>query len=170
MTDTLAGMTVAQIRAKARADAVEVLGEYWFPNRLPVDPISIARQLGASVFSADLGPDTWGMLVGTSGGAAIYLDRLQPINRYRFSCAHEIGHLVDRGRDIADGKALVEKRTDQSRGRADEIYANEFAASLLMPEAHLRAAVAVGEDNFDLAQRFEVSLESVTYHRRLLGI
>lgn len=170
MPDTLAGMTVARIRTKARADAQDVLDRYWSRTAVPVDPIYIARSLGASVFSAELGEDTWGMLVGTAGGAAIYLDRDQPPNRYRFSCAHEVGHLIERGADIAAGRAIVEKRSDVNRGDSGEVYANEFAASLLMPEPNLRAAIAAGEDDFDLSERFAVSLESVQYHRRLLRI
>jgi Zn-dependent peptidase ImmA (M78 family) len=170
VSDKLAGKTIAEIRQLAREDAQTVLDKHWQPNHLPVDPIYIARSLGASVFKAELGEDTWGMLVGSPSGLNVYLDRDQPRKRYRFSCAHEVGHIVDRGDDLIDGRAIIEKRSDVDRGRADEIYANEFAGSLLMPEAEFRAAVAAGEDVFDLSDRFDVSLNSVAYRRRLLGI
>ena len=170
MSDLLNNMTVAQIRTKARRDAERVLSETWSPNVIPVQPVNIARALGLGVFSAELGDDAWGMLVGSSGGVDIYLDRDQPWNRFRFSCAHEIGHFIDRGEDLASDQAFVDKRSDEDRGRADEIYANEFAASLLMPEASFIAAVRSGEDNFDLSRRFDVSLHAVQWRRHHLGL
>lgn len=161
--------TVGQIRAAARQEAAAVLDRYWRPLLLPVDPVSVARGLGLSVFSAELGEDVWGMLVGGSAGCDIYLDRDQPRTRYRFSCAHELGHFIDRGAELAPGRAFVDKRSDSGVGRADEVFANEFAGSLLMPEADFRSAVRASED-YDLAERFAVSLDAVRRRRRLLGV
>ncbi|WP_156399839.1 ImmA/IrrE family metallo-endopeptidase [Phycicoccus sp. Soil748] len=167
----LLGMTVGQIREKARADAARVLRETWgSPPAVPVQPVNIARALGLGVFSAELGDDAWGMLIGSSAGVDIYLDRDQPTNRFRFSCAHEIGHFVHRDADIEADQAFVDKRSDAGHGRADEIFANEFAASLLMPEAHFVSAVRAGEDNYDLAQRFDVSLQAVQLRRHHLNL
>lgn len=163
------GMTIRQIREMARQDAADVLLKYWMPNSLPVDPVHIARQLGLSVFSAELGDDVWGMLAGSSGGTDIYVDRDQPPNRFRFSCAHELGHFIDRGAELTSENAFVDKRSDANAGRADEVYANEFAGSLLMPEIELRKAIMSGDDDFDLAERFQVSLEAVRYRRQLVG-
>lgn len=166
----LQNMSVSQIRAKAREDAGVVLQRLWPAGVLPIDPIFVARGLGLSVFRAQLGDDAWGMLVGASGGASIYLDQDQPMTRYRFSCAHEIGHFIDRGSDMEAENAFVDRRSDDSKGRADEIYANEFAGSLLMPEQELLRAILAGETDFDLAARFDVSLEAVRYRRRLMGV
>lgn len=162
-------MTVAAIRAKARSDADEVLARHW-GGFLPVDPIQIARDLGVSVFSAQLGEDTWGMLIGSPNGVDMYLDRDQPRSRLRFSCAHELGHFVERGEILEHDRAFVDKRSDGERGRADEVYANEFAASVLMPEKEFRAAVAAGQDVFDLADRFGVSLDAVRWRRKHLQV
>jgi Zn-dependent peptidase ImmA (M78 family) len=170
MDQTLAGMTIGQIRVKARADAERVLREHWNPMVTPVQPVNIARALGLGVFSAELGEDAWGMLIGSSNGVDIYLDRDQPSNRFRFSCAHEVGHFVHRGADLGANQAFVDKRSDAGAGRADEVYANEFAGSLLMPEAVFIGAVRAGEDNFDLAQRFDVSLQAVQMRRYHLGV
>jgi Zn-dependent peptidase ImmA (M78 family) len=170
MTETLAGMTVGQIRAKARADADRVLREHWSTTAVPVQPVNIARALGLGVFAAELGEDAWGMLIGSSNGVDIYLDREQPSNRFRFSCAHEVGHFVQRGAQVGANEAFVDKRSDAGAGRADEIYANEFAGSLLMPEAVFIGAVRAGEDNFDLAQRFDVSVHAVQMRRHHLGV
>ena len=98
------------------------------------------------------------------------MDRDQPSARFRFSCAHEIGHYVLRKADLTPENAFVDKRSDRDRGLSDEVYANEFAGSLLMPKGALIAAVAAGEDNYDLARRFSVSLVAVTYRRSLLRL
>lgn len=162
--------TVGEIRAAARADATEVLGKFWgTPAPIPVDPVSIARAMGLSVFSAELGEDVWGMLSSDIGGSNIYLDRDQPQTRYRFSCAHELGHFVDRGAELTPGQAFIDRRSDEGIGRADEVYANEFAGSLLMPDATFRRLAADYHD-FDLARLFQVSVDAVRYRRRLLGL
>src|SRR4051794_23424782 len=122
MGQSLAGLTVQQIREKARVDARSVLDAHWRGTRSPIEPGAIARSLGVGVFSAELGTDAWGMLVGTGSGVDIYLDRDQPISRFRFSCAHELGHYVDRGDDVANGQAFVDKRSESNVGSADEVY------------------------------------------------
>lgn len=170
VTDVLRGMSVEQIRRRARGDAAHVLATAWAPQALPVDPVSVARGLGLSVFSAQLDDDVFGMLVGGEDGADIYLDKDQPRARFRFSCAHEIGHYVLRSEDVAHGGAFVDKRSDVDKGNPDEVYANEFAGSLLMPEGVLVAAVRDGEDDFDLMRRFDVSLDALRYRRRILGV
>jgi Zn-dependent peptidase ImmA (M78 family) len=154
--------TIGAIRRAARRQAAEVLDRYWSPAVIPVDPVVIARRLGLSVFSAELGEEVWGMLASGTAGSDIYLDRDQPPNRYRFSCAHELGHFIDRGGELTPGEAFVDRRSDDSVGRADEVFANEFAGSLLMPEQAFRRA-ARSLDDFDLASHFDVSLDSVRY-------
>ena len=169
-TDVLRGQTIPQIRERARRDAQRVLTDHWSPGALPVDPVSVARSLGVSVLSARLKDDVFGMLVGGEAGTEIYLDKDQPRARFRFSCAHEIGHYVLRSDVIAAGNAFVDRRSDTDRGVPDEVYANEFAGSLLMPEAVLRAGIAEGEDDFDLMRRFDVSLDALRYRRTLLDL
>ena len=87
------GMTVGQIRAEARKGAKRTLDDYW-DGLFPVNPVPIARALGASVFLAELGDDEYGRLESDPAGANIYIDRDQPLTRRTFTLAHEIGHLV----------------------------------------------------------------------------
>lgn len=170
MSEAVSTRSVQGIRERARTDAERILREHWTPGVVPIQPVNIARALGLQVFSAELGDDTWGMLVGTSTGVDMYLDRDQPPSRFRFSCAHEIGHFIDRGEDLTPDVAFVDKRSELDRGQSDEIYANEFAASLLMPEVDFRRAIASGEDDFDLAARFQVSLDAVRWRVHHLGL
>lgn len=137
---------------------------------MPVDPVTIARDVGISVFSAQLGDDVFGMLVGSTAGADMYLDKDQPPARFRFTCAHEIGHYVDQTSKLSPEEAYVDKRSDDSRGEPAEVYANEFAASLLMPINELKACVNGGMSDFEMAAHFDVSLQALRYRRNLLRV
>lgn len=164
------GATIAQIRTAARRDAATVLRDYWAGDG-KVDPVMLARRMGLSVFDAQLGDDTWGMIIGASGGSAdIYLDVDQPPVRYRFSCAHELGHYVDNRGTLSPGEGFEDRRSEEGRGTAREVYANEFAGSLLMPEGAFRELAQSGAANPDIAREFGVSLAAVEYRRNLLGI
>ena len=129
------GMTVGQIRAEARKGAKRTRDDYW-DGLFPVNPVPIARALGASVFLAELGDDEYGRLESDPAGANIYIDRDQPLTRRTFTLAHEIGHLVSHA-DEPDA-VFVDLRSDRGQGTASEIYANEFAGNLLMPAPEVR--------------------------------
>ena len=164
--------TVAEIRDRARRDAQAVLDLYWSERPMPVDPVVIARDLGLSVFSAQLGDDVFGMLVGSKAGADMYLDKDQAPARFRFTCAHEVGHYVDHTSRLSPelSESYVDRRSDDDRGKPDEIYANEFAGSLLMPAAEMRACIGRGMTDLQMAVYFDVSLQALRYRKSLLGL
>lgn len=164
--------SVQDIRERARRDANAVLDLHWSGRPMPVDPVVIARDLGLSVFSAQLGDDVFGMLVGTKAGADVFLDKDQAPARFRFTCAHEIGHYVDHTSRISPEvpETYVDRRSDDDRGKPDEIYANEFAGSLLMPADEIKDCVARGMSDFEMASHFDVSLQALRYRRELLGL
>lgn len=162
--------TYQEARMDARNAAEDVLKRYWPHQSLPVDPVKIARALGISVFDTQLGNDTWGMIIGSESGADIYLDRDQPASRYRFSCAHEIGHFIDRANSLDPGMGYVDKRSTQGVGNMDEFYANEFAASVLMPESQFRKYAKLGKSAFELSEIFGVSLQATRLRAEKLGI
>jgi len=81
--------------------------------------------------------------------------------RRRFTLAHEIGHWVcqcDEGRGAAPEPILC-READLSAGGGGplEREANNFAASLLMPEEQVRSMAAEGVGAPDGAERFGVS-------------
>lgn len=162
--------TVAEIRDQARRDADAALDLYWDDKPMPVDPVQIARELGLQVFTAQLGDDAFGMLIGSAAGADMYLDKDQPPARFRFTAAHELGHYVDQTSKLSPEVAYVDKRSDDRRGEPDEIYANEFAGSLLMPEAKLKSCIHSGMNDFEMSSYFDVSLQALRYRRSLLGV
>ncbi|MGV2984414.1 ImmA/IrrE family metallo-endopeptidase [Microbacterium sp. AGC85] len=166
----LAGLTVGQIRQKARADAANTAELYLKDAVIPVDPIAIARDMGAQVFSAQLGDDVYGMVKGTTNGIEIFVDVDNPRVRQRFTVAHEVGHVVANRGVLEAGVGYVEKRSEEGSGRADEIYANEFAASILMPENDLREAHGKNPNIFQLASLFDVSTSAMGWRLRHLNL
>lgn len=174
-------MTYGDARRLARKLAEETLSNYWDIDTFPVDPVRIAKMAGIEVYDAQLGEDTWGMLVGGDNTATMYLDKDQPLNRKRFSAAHELGHYMTHTAAVDElssynvapipvGKGYADKRSEAGKGNLFEVIANEFAGALLMPEKTLRNLVKRGESNIDIAAFFRVSVDAVAYRRRILGI
>lgn len=163
-------MTVSDIRREAEEAARDALAVHWSDGALPVDPIRIARGMGAEVFTAELGNDVFGLVASTpGGGASIYLDADQPPNRLRFTCAHEVGHLVEhQAHDEERRLDFVDKRSDSDRGQPQEVWANHFAGALLMPEHLLLQHDRDGVGDVRLAAMFGVSLPALRYRLSLV--
>ena len=134
---------------------------------MPVDPVEIARSLGLQVLRGNLPPDVAGVLMKRVGhDPRIVVAALDSENRRRFTVALELGHFVYRGAGTeadTDQYEYVDERSRLAREGTDrtEIFANRFAAELLMPEdvirpvvKHISAAV--------LAGRFGVSQEAMS--------
>lgn len=164
-------LPVSDIRRAADEKAREILDEFWPERFLPVDPVQIARNMGVEVFSAELGNDVFGLIYGSPGGAEIFIDRDQPPNRYRFTVAHELGHYVEHSERPGPAAEMdyVDRRSDDDRGSPEEVYANQFAGALLMPEKDLRDQRARGLNDVQLARLFDVSLSALRYRLQLLG-
>lgn len=131
---------------QAETAAAKLLSTSWWTDDvtadqpLPVDPFVLARGLGIAVQFESLPSDESGnIVVPGDGGPVITLNRFDHPNRQRFTCAHEIGHYVQRleSGDVGT-RTFVDRRSDLAGLGVDpiEIYANQFAAALLMP-AHL---------------------------------
>ena len=91
----------------------------------------------------------------------------------RFTCAHEIGHFVKRSIDLNnDDFEYVDLRGPlASQGLDDdEIYANEFAGCLLMPESTIREKFREGLSVPELSFIFKVSSDAVVYRLKNLEL
>jgi len=126
--------------------------------------------VGAQVFSAQLGDDVYGMVRGGYTGIEIYVDSDNPHVRQRFTVAHEVGHIVAVKGSLDASVSFVKRRSDSGAGSADEIYANEFAASLLMPEDEVKNAFAENSNVFHLASLFDVSVSAMGWRLRHLSL
>ncbi|UKA55162.1 ImmA/IrrE family metallo-endopeptidase [Arthrobacter sp. FW305-BF8] len=153
---------------------MRVLNEYWVDENgevpLPVDATALAEKLGAEVFAADLNDDLAGFIYKAPGQAAqITVNQNHHLHRRRFTCAHELGHFIER-RGTPEIGYIDNRDTLSAHGtNPHEVYANTFAAALLMPEDELEY-YAQDHDLYSLARLFRVSTESMEYRLRTLRI
>jgi len=144
---------------------------------VPVDIESIARALGVQVNFEALENDISGLILFENGSARVAINNSQHPNRQRFTLAHEIGHL--RLHTTEEDRVFVDKRffrnDASSKGELkEEIEANAFAASVLMPEKFISEYVDRDQgitdiDVFRLATKFEVSEQAMTLRLVKLG-
>jgi Zn-dependent peptidase ImmA (M78 family) len=161
----------SKIKTEAAAEAAQLLEVAWPQGIIPVDPVTIARGAGIRVLEAQLQEDTLGALLKTPGeDPTIVINETDAETRKRFTCAHELGHWVRRSND--DEYSTVDLRSDLSRTGQDEeeIFANEFAASLLMPEKEFRVQHALGRNAVLLGIAFKVSAEAAEIRKKNLGL
>ena len=159
--------SISEILREARDTSQLVLDHHW-DRGIPVDPVKIARSLGLSVFSAQLDTDTLAMVIGSENSTDIYINDSLPPVRYRFSCIHELGHYVYCGGYLPPGTGYVDRRSGSGEMNLGEIYANEFASSILMPERDFREYVDGGSSMVEVAARFQVPLDAARKRYRCL--
>lgn len=165
---------MAVILQHPERDAEQVLASYWARGHsipIPVDPIEIARRQGIKVFTAGLEQDVSGMLIKRVGSdPEIYLNGQDSYKRQRFTCAHELGHFMLRTAESQDSWSFVDHRSPITSMGTDqaEVYANRFAAALLMPAAVIRSIVPASA--VQLAEQFQVSPDAMTFRLDNLGL
>lgn len=154
------------IRQKAEFDASTMLAEHWDDAFYPVDPFEIADDACIDVHVGDLPGDVSGMLRVRDGRVEMFVDVVDHPRRQRFSAAHELGHFFKRraNGDLEEGTAFVDKRDWAAAAGTDpeEIYANAFAAALLMPKPIIEELQARGYSTVDMARFFEVSASAMS--------
>ncbi|KJQ53711.1 ImmA/IrrE family metallo-endopeptidase [Microbacterium sp. SA39] len=138
------------------------------PTRYPIDPVAVARSLGVNVYQSPLPNSTSGMIARThvDGGTDILVNTEHAPKRQRFTVAHELGHYTAIVNDPARAEApFVHKRDSLSScgTNSEEIFANQFAAELLMPEDEVTRARRVGASALSLASQFDVSLDAMNF-------
>jgi Zn-dependent peptidase ImmA (M78 family) len=161
----------AKIKKEAAEDAARVL-KATFRLRAPVDPIAIAQELGIQVLEGELDRDRLGGLVMKPGEEPkIYMNQLDLLIRRRLTCAIELGHYVRRSAKTNE-YGRVDRRSDRSEVEEDpeSVYAEEFAACLLMPDKDVRIMLELGVDDLEIALRFQVSRELVQRRLDDLGL
>jgi predicted transcriptional regulator len=155
-------------------EAQQLLSTAWDGRPLPVDPIQIAQQLGIKVSTAGLDEGVAGMLRKRPGfDPEIFINGHDSLNRQRFTVAHELGHYVKRIAAREDEWEHVDYRdTLASAGTdPDEVFANRFAAGLLMPKAEIeRLKRDHGYGPATLALEFGVSAEAMSFRLTNLGL
>jgi Zn-dependent peptidase ImmA (M78 family) len=161
----------SKVKEEAERDAARILRASW-GTAIPVEPVAIAHELGIRVLEAQLDGNTLGALLKEpQEDPTILLNQQDSRNRRRFTCAHELGHYVRRSAE-ANEYARVDLRDRRSSTGEDpeEVYANEFAACLLMPEDEVKNLHELGLDDLEMALRFKVSREAMKFRLVNLGL
>lgn len=139
----------------------------------PVNVHRLASKLNLDVLFEDLDDDISGFLLAEGKKPCVVINKSHHPNRQRFSIAHEVAHFilhVPKGKKLFIDRLVFYRNTASTSGEnRQEIEANNFAATLLMPESLLRRELEkysdeLGEDDvFRLANTFCVSSEAMTY-------
>jgi Zn-dependent peptidase ImmA (M78 family) len=156
-------------QAERNADKLLALMAVRMP---PVDPRKAAKRLGVLVLASELEPDVAGKFICEPGrDPRIVLNRRDSLVRQTFTCAHELGHFLH-SEASPENITRVQYRNHVSRLGTDheEIYANEFAASFLMPGFLIRAYHEQGLSDWELAAKFGVSREAMGLRLVSLGL
>jgi Zn-dependent peptidase ImmA (M78 family) len=156
---------------RPEAAAAQLLERYPHLNIAPIDPVRIAQELGLDVLVAELPEDVSGALIKEQGrDPVIFLNASDHKNRKRFTCAHEIGHYIFRMSNGQDKYEYVDFRSSLSKNGTDseEIFANQFAANLLMPESLIRK-FENEYPAFMLSSIFDVSDDAINYRLKNLS-
>jgi Zn-dependent peptidase ImmA (M78 family) len=140
----------------------------WGDKPFPVDPVVIAKSLSLQVFETDLPDDVSGALLKEKGSdPLIVVHYADSDNRKRFTCAHELGHYISRAESkvIEDNYNYIDYRnSNASTGKdEDEIFANQFAANLLMPSDEVKRLHRKKASHIEMAQYFGVSSGAMKY-------
>ena len=168
-------MDIDDIKERARREAEELAAVYWPEGKFPVDPVRIASRMGATVRIGELHEDVSGAVYrAVKEDPVILINRKDSKARQRFTCAHELGHVVERSGDSEEFHTVDYRR--QEPGTLAEVFANEFAACLLMPEAAVRSVFEDLDDMtdsrrlFSMAQEFGVSTQAMNVRLSKLGL
>lgn len=164
-------ISVGEALAQSGRKAKECLRTYWPEGSIPVDPVRIADRLGIKVMKAEL-PDTVSGAISKEPGKdpIIVVQHSESEARQRLTIAHELGHYMHRlGSEKID---YVDLRGPlaSSGTSPEEVYANNFAASLLMPAEAFKTAWNESKSPLELSKRFYVSVDAIAVRMKVLNL
>jgi Zn-dependent peptidase ImmA (M78 family) len=156
-------MDVAKAKERARNDANDLLLELWDGSTIPINVLEMAKLLGAETWDATIPGTVSGMVRRYDDKIKIYVDKNDVWERKRFTIAHEIGHIIYHNNYDKSGKLqYVDERGVLASAGTDpvEVYCNNFAANLLMPEFAIYKLRPV-YDTSELAKALNVSSQAM---------
>lgn len=161
-------------KQKIQSKVIELLNSCQI-SEPPIDVEKIAKCLGIDLNFVNFeDEDISGVLINKEGHVNIGINENHPLNRQRFTIAHEIGHYILH----SDKPLFVDERfrdkTSSEGKNPEEVDANTFAAELLMPEHFIREDMTQlknwdEESIRELAKKYQVSAESFVYRLSNLG-
>lgn len=142
------GMKAEPERVKATASAYKILKELGFPHPREVDLKDLAMARNVFVREGVM-KGAEGRLLRKKKSGIIHIRKgITPEGRRRFTIAHELGHW-ELHEKYSQFLCDAEDMRDYGRS-ALEVEANHFAAELLMPASHFRAACEKVEPSMSL--------------------
>jgi len=155
--------------------AEKIRTTFWENERFPVDPVTIARKLGVEVLETELPDQISGALLKEVGqDPKIIVHYADHNNRKRFSCAHELGHYVSKveSNDESTQYEYIDFRSPISSNgtEPEEVFANRFAACLLMPKHIMKALNKKKKYHVEIAAYLGVSNEAVKHRLKNLKL
>jgi len=158
------------VKDAARLAATKVLEDHWSRYTFPVDPAQIALAMRLRVYRADLDFEISGYITKRTGSPAeIYLNANHSNLRQSFTCAHELGHYVERSDNHDEDFSFTDLRAGQ-KWTAHEFFANEFAGNLLMPAYKVDELSDRGFSLNGMADFFLVSRDAMRTRLEKLGV
>lgn len=154
------------VYTQARKSAKELLDLAW-DGELPVRLRGLTDYLRAEKVDASLGAISGAVSKESGRAPVILINKDEPERRRRFTWAHELGHIVERGTVAQDDDYSF----SDHRGREydlHEFYADEFAGALLMPEDEFLTLLDRGVSDRQMARIFDVSVPAVRMRRKRL--
>ncbi len=149
---------MAYSRSQIEAIAQKVREKYGNTNEKQINVVEIANKLGFDVYEADFENDRIaGKVIDDGNTRAIYINRHDIPQRKRFTVAHEIGHIVLHHPLSNERFEKIDYRGANEKYDQKEWEANQFAASLLMPEDITRKLWEKLQDVDDFADVMGVS-------------
>jgi Zn-dependent peptidase ImmA (M78 family) len=144
------------------AAAVDILTRTGQIGNAPVSLTGICEYLGIRIRLGDMG-EMCGCSLVVAGEKMVYVAKRMPLNRKRFTLAHEIGHISlghygFRFCHRSVGDARIERE------------ANQFAGHLLLPRETFTQRVSCGMSPEVLATTYRVSLDVVDIQIRQLHL
>lgn len=156
------------VKEAAPRRARSILLNHW-DKEYPVNPVDIAESLGISVKFADLKAGVSGAIIAKNrDNIEILVQASDSYERQMFTIAHELGHFAERLAHKDDEYSFVERRG--KKYDIHELYANEFAGALLMPENKFRSIYEETGSAARTADFFEVSEVAVKKRLERLGL
>lgn len=149
---------------EARAQAQQLRQDYGTN-----DPYEICAKLGIEVLEVALPEGVSGMIVKTQHqDAQVFIERGDVRGRRRFTCAHELGHFIERVNVAGDDDFSFRDHRTSTKYDLHEFFANEFAGELLMPAARIKHLRQAGYSPTRLAAHFDVTAAAVSERIRRL--
>lgn len=185
------------ISNKRMNQKTEALLKQYNVFKAPVDIFGLIEEIGLDLVVMALDDEMSGFIKIHGDSAAIAVNQDHHIFRQRFTAAHELGHYIlhrnsDAEQTFIDNsfsKTIIDKRKSSARKvfnrdatsamgtQRQEIEANRFAGSILMPESIIEEIVSRFKiditDEFDmkrLSDKFTVSTQAMTHRLTNLGI